>query len=202
MSRLRKGKKYKGAGFADHFKSACAMKSPLYKVTVAGESPEIEEQPSTPAVEEKTTDLEQSGASQATIESTTDKDIIPKKVGSTNRMSAREDWMKRTEDKKKKAADAVAAEEKAVADELAERTYETESGETGFVDDYEEGSSRKDRKGEHKSNKQEIKELRKTGEISRKEAKDLKKTSKKLKKSNRKATKAARKADRRARKGK
>ena len=202
MSRLRKGKKYKGAGFADHFKSACAMKSPLYKVTVARQSPEIEEQPSTPAVEEKTTDLEQSGASQATIESTTDKDIIPKKVGSTNRMSAREDWMNRTEDKKKKAADAVAAEEKAVADELAERTYTTESGETGFVDDYEEGSSRKDRKGEHKSNKQEIKELRKAGEISRKEAKSLKKTSKKLKKSNRKATKAARKADKRARKGK
>jgi len=220
MSRLRKGKKYKGGCFADQFKSAMTMKSPLYESefvakqetmpAVAGETPT---EPSTEEpVDETKNDLQKSGAADATIKNLgpDDKPLSEKKevVDTQERLTrgrgleARKAWKLRNQQKQEDAAEAKAAEEKAIADELAGRTYETESGETAFVDDYEEGSSGKERRGEHRSNKQEIKDLRKSGDITKKEAKSLKKASKTLKKSNRKSKKAAKKKAKRARKGK
>lgn len=226
MSRLRKGKKYKGAGFADHFKSAITMKSPLYEVTIAGTS-EVEKsgalETETPTTEEKGAELEKSTAA-ATVENLSDQDIVPKKVGSTNRMSAREDWLRDNETKQKEAKETAAAEAKAEEDALEAKRYRTEDGEIAFEDDYEEGSSGKARRKEHRSNKEEIRDefkadkadikaRRKSGEISRKEAKKLKKgekgekkglkkASKTLKKRNKQATKAAKKKAKRAKKGK
>lgn len=246
MSRLRKGKKYKGAGFAGQFKSACAMKSPLYKVAVAGEVSEPEvELPESPKLKEKTGDLIKSGASKATTENIGDKDIVmesspnvdtvhedkpdqvEKKIGSGVRRTAREDYFTANKEKQKEAAETKAAEEKAAADaEEAEEavTYRNADGEMVFKDDYTEGSSGKERRGEHRGNKAEIKEeykedkarlkeMRDSGKISKKEYKEmlkeekaekkgLKKSSKTLKKSNRQNTKAAKKAAKRARKGK
>ena len=243
MSRLRKGKKYKGAGFAGQFKSACAMKSPLYKVAVAGEVSEPEvELPESPKLKEKTGDLIKSGASKATTENIGDKDIVMdsspsvdtvhedkpdevgKKIGSGVRRTAREDYFKANKEKQKDAAAAKAAEEKEETDAEEALTYRNAEGEMVFKDDYTEGSSGKERRGEHRDNKGEIKEeykedkarlkkMRDSGEISKKEYKEmlkeekaekkgLKKSSKTLKKSNRQNTKDARKAARRARKGK
>lgn len=243
MSRLRKGKKYKGAGFADHFKSACAMRSPLYKVAVAGEvsEPEIE-LPESPKLKEKTGELQEAGASKATTENLSDKDIVmdsspsvdtvhedkpdqvEKKIGSGVRRTAREDYFTANKEKQKEAAETKAAEEKAAADAEEAVTYRNADGEMVFKDDYTEGSSGKERRGEHRGNKAEIKEeykedkarlkeMRDSGEISKKEYKEmlkeekaekkgLKKSSKTLKKSNRQNTKAAKKAAKRARKGK
>jgi len=220
MSRLRKGNKYKGGCFANQFKSAMTMKSPLYETEVATEEatqPAVAGQtPTEPStenpVDETKNNLQKSGAADATVKNlgvddkplSENKEVIDTQERLTRGrgLEARKAWKLRNQQKQEDATAAAKAEAEAKEAALEEKRYRTESGEIGFEDDYEEGSSRKDRKGEHKSNKQEIKELRKSGEISRKEAKDLKKKSKKLKKSNRKATKAARKADKRARKGK
>ena len=220
MSRLRKGNKYKGGCFANQFKSAMTMRSPLYETEVATEEatqPAVAGQtPTEPStentVDETKNDLQKSGAADATVKNlgvddkplSENKEVIDTQERLTRGrgLEARKAWKLRNQQKQEDAAEAKAAEEKAIADELAGRTYETESGETAFVDDYEEGSSGKERRGEHRSNKQEINDLRKSGDITKKEAKSLKKASKTLKKSNRKAKKAEKKKAKRARKGK
>lgn len=229
MSRLRKGKKYKGAGFADNFKSAITMKSPLYEVAIAGDSPEVEksgtletETPTT-EVEKNTDELEKSSASQATIDNLTDQDIVPKRTSSRS-LSSREQWKEDSANKKKKAAEDKAAEEAAAEEALEAKRYRSEDGELVFEDDYVEGSKGKDRRKEHRENKGKVKDefkadkarlkaMRDSGEISKKEYKQmlkgekgekkgLKKASKTLKKRNKSDTKAAKKKAKRAKKGK
>jgi hypothetical protein len=210
MSRLRKGNKYKGAGFADHFKSACAMKSPLYEVAVAGNTTE-EELPESPAVEGQDA-LTKAGAATATIQNF-GPDDIPPKTGSTSRNQARKDWHAGN---KEKAEDAAAEaerlkQEEEAAEALAEtKRYRDADGNLVYEDDYDKGMTGKERRGESKQNKKQIKEefradkadiksRRKSGEISRKEArgekKDNRKEKKSLKKANRTLKKKARKGD-------
>jgi len=220
MSRLRKGKKYKGGCFADQFKSAMTMKSPLYESefvakqetmpAVAGETPT---EPSTEEpIDETKNDLQKSGAADATVKnlgpddkpSSENKEVVDTQERLTRGrgLDARKAWKIRNQQKQEDTAAAEKAEADAKEAALEEKRYRTESGEIGFEDDYEKDSKGKARRKEHRSNKQEIKELRKSGDITKKEAKSLKKDSKTLKKSNRKAKKAAKKKAKRARKGK
>ena len=123
MSRLRKGNKYKGASFADQFKSACAMKSPLYaEVPVAGKTEEPLPTSPTDNTADKTATLEQSGAAGATVKNLSPKDEVPTKVGSAGRMAEREAWMARNKQKAQDRADEAERlkAEEAAAEELAE----------------------------------------------------------------------------------
>lgn len=220
MSRLRKGNKYKGGCFANQFKSAMTMKSPLYETEVATEEatqPAVAGQtPTEPStenpVDETKNDLQKSGAADATVKNlgvddkplSENKEVIDTQERLTRGrgLEARKAWKLRNQQKQEDAAAAAKAEAEAKEAALEEKRYRTESGEIGFEDDYEKGSKGKDRRKEHRSNKQEIKDLRKSGEITKAEAKSLKKASKTLKKSNRKAKKAEKKKAKRARKGK
>ena len=213
MSRLRKGNKYKGASFADQFKSACAMKSPLYaEVPVAGKTEEP--LPTSPAdnTAEKTATLEQSGAAGATVKNLSPKDEVPTKVGSAGRMAEREAWMARNKQKaedRAEEAERLKAEE-AAAEELAEtKRYRDADGNLVYEDDYDKGMTGKERRAESKDNKRaikkefredkaDIKARKKSGEISKKEAKALKKANKAEKKSLKKANRTLKK---KARKG-
>tara|TARA_R110000751_G_scaffold37366_2_gene90589 strand:- start:484 stop:1182 length:699 start_codon:yes stop_codon:yes gene_type:complete len=217
MSRLRKGNKYKGGCFADQFKSAMTMKSPLYqsevvaeKVTqpaVAGQTPteELETSP----VEGAKLQLEESSAAGATVQNF-GPDDIPPKIGSNSRNQARKDWNERN---KQKAIDAVEeakqlkAEEEAAAAEAERSNYRDEDDNIVFQDDYEAGMSGKERrkesrqnkkgiKADRKSDKADIKARRKGGEISRKEARALKKKGAAEKKGLKKSNKTLKKKNR------
>ena len=85
------------------------MRSPLYsEVAVAGgEDKDLDQPlPESPAGQ-SSEELKQSGASSATVENVTDKDIVPKKVGSSQRRTAREQWMIDNEQKQKDAGDSI-----------------------------------------------------------------------------------------------
>ncbi len=209
MSRLRKGNKYRGASFADQFKSACAMKSPLYaEVPVAGNPDASGDLSST----EKAEELQKSDAADATVKNLSPKDEVPTKVGSAGRMAEREAWMARNKAKaedRAEEAERLKAEE-AAAEELAEtKRYRDEDGNLVFEDDYDKSMKGKERRAESKDNKRaikkefredkaDIKARRKSGELSKKEAKALKKANKAEKKSLKKANRVLK---RKARKG-
>lgn len=214
MSRLRKGNKYKGASFADQFKSACAMKSPLYaEVPVAGKTEEPLPTSPTDNTADKTATLEQSGAAGATVKNLSPKDEVPTKVGSAGRMAEREAWMARNKQKAQDRADEAERlkAEEAAAEELAEtKRYRDADGNLVYEDDYDKGMTGKERRAESKDNKRaikkefredkaDIKARKKSGEISKKEAKALKKANraekKSLKKANRTLKKKARKGN-------
>lgn len=211
MSRLRKGKKYKGGCFADQFKSAMTMKSPLYEIALVTEEatqPAVAGQTPEESIDENKSDLQKSGAADATIKNLGPDDKPSSEIDTQERLTrgrgldARKAWKIRNEQKQIDTAEAEKAEADAIEAELEQKRYRTEGGDVAFEDDYEKDSKGKARRKEHRSNKQEIKELRKSGDITKKEAKSLKKASKTLKKSNKKAKKAAKKKAKRARKGK
>ena len=188
MSRLRKGKKYKGGNFACQFKSAVTMKSPLYEtaeVAIAGKAPE-EEMPESTTVS-ASEELKNSGASAATINNLGPDDVVPKKTRQT--VSERQAWMDKNKQKAEDRAEEAARikAEEAAAEEAAEtKRYRDADGNLVYEDDYDKGMTGKERRAESKQNKQEIrkefredkadiKARRKSGELTRKEAKALKK---------------------------
>ena len=97
MSRLRKGGKYKGASFAEQFNLAKGNKSPLFFAAIADATKQAVENAKS-IVEEKMEDPEIQAMADAAKDSGPE-DIIPKKIGSSSRRSARSDFFTRSAEK-------------------------------------------------------------------------------------------------------
>tara|TARA_B100001057_G_scaffold497025_1_gene600057 strand:- start:2477 stop:3163 length:687 start_codon:yes stop_codon:yes gene_type:complete len=126
MSRLRRGGKYTGGSFAKSFSQAKMNGTPMFSmytsplnVAVAGEDPDSAEDISKPDAED--------GASSASQNTGSIKDVVPKKVGSEGRRSSLNDYFAKTkmmaEDKAEEAKEEAEkqAEEEAAAKAEEER---------------------------------------------------------------------------------
>ena len=144
MSRLRKGKKFKGGSFAETFKQGVAMKTPFAKVVVAGEQSELP----TSAV-----DGAAAAATEAAKSSPTD--IIP---GDTD--YSREEIGAYFQRRK-------LAKEKEELEKLKESQTEdpttpaADEGTIGFSDDYDDTDTAKSIRKESRENKKEIRQAAK-----------------------------------------
>ena len=118
MSRLRKGGKYKGASFAEQFNLAKGNKSPLFFAAIADATKTAVENAKS-IVEEKMEDPEIQAMADAAKDSGPE-DIIPKKIGSSSRRSARSDFFTRSAEKQEEKDAQEEAERLAKEKEEAE----------------------------------------------------------------------------------
>ncbi len=182
MSRLRKGKKFKGGSFAETFKQGVAMKTPFSKVVVAGEQNELP----TSAV-----DGAAAAATEAAKSSPTD--IIP---GDTD--YSREEIGAYFQRRK-------LAKEKEELEKLKESQTEdpttpaADEGTIGFSDDYDDTDTAKSIRQENRQNKKEIRQAAKAQKKDAKQNfKDAKAAAKQLKGKDKRQAKKAARQDKRA----
>jgi len=220
MSRLRKGKKFKGGSFAQTFRKGIAMKAP-FAVVVAGED-NTEEPPSPEDLDEDT--------SNAAKTSLGPKDEVPNDVDYSREEV--DDYFEMRKQAKEEAAEAKAKEEEAAAAEEEAAAAEAEreglsQGENiagSFENEYSDDMTGKERRQESRENKGQIRDAKKEakaaakdelknkkkaikasglkGKDKRQAKKSARKDKKADKKSIRKNKRSAKKSNRKAKRGK
>lgn len=201
MSRTRKGGKYTGGSFASQFSMNHKGKSPLFATAIAGQEPQADG--GAPDLSEP--DAEDPDMSDAAKANSSPNDIIPKKLGSASRRSARDDFFNKTKEMEEEAAAKAEAERLAAEEEAAakEGMYLDEDGKPIYDDDYDPEMTGKERRAESKANKGQIKDEFKAdkaaikasglkGSAKRQAIKAERKKKKSAKKSNRKGKRNAR----------
>tara|TARA_R100001460_G_scaffold35739_2_gene68650 strand:+ start:232 stop:873 length:642 start_codon:yes stop_codon:yes gene_type:complete len=182
MSRLRKGKKFKGGSFAETFKQGVAMKTPFSKVVVAGEQSEL-----------PTSDVDGAAAAATEAAKSSPTDIIP---GDTD--YSREEIGAYFQRRK-------LAKEKEELEKLKESQTEdpttpaADEGTIGFSDDYDDTDTAKSIRQENRQNKKEIRQAAKAQKKDAKQNfKDAKAAAKQLKGKDKRQAKKAARQDKRA----
>ena len=223
MSRLRKGKKFKGGSFAQTFRKGIAMNTP-FSVVVAGESNEEQ----APDQEERKEAAKESGQAEAVSRSLGPKDEIPSDTDFSREQV--DDFFARKEAEEKQIAEQKEQEEKekqkeeeaAAAEEEREGLSQGENIAGSFENEYDDGMSGQEKRAESKENKGQIRDAKKDAKAEAKDefkakklaAKDLKGGDKRSakkdarkdkrgdKKSIRKNKRSAKKSNRKAKRGK
>jgi len=213
MSRLRKGKKFKGGSFAQTFRKGIAMKAP-FAVVVAGED-NTEEPPSPEDLDEDT--------SNAAKTSLGPKDEVPNDVDYSREEV--DDYFEMRKQAKEEAAEAKAKEEEAAAAEAErEGLSQGENIAGSFENEYSDDMTGKERRQESRENKGQIRDAKKEakaaakdefknkkkaikasglkGKDKRQAKKSARKDKKADKKSIRKNKRSAKKSNRKAKRGK
>jgi hypothetical protein len=190
MSRLRKGKKFKGGSFAETFKQGVAMKTPFAKVVVAGQS---EIPTGDPAI-----DGAVDAASKAAKSNPAD--IIPSDTDySKEEIGAYFQRRKLAKEQEEFEAKQKAAEEAANQTDPTTQAADASRGEQiGFDDDYADAGTKKEIRQEAKQNRKQIRTQKKDSKaLAKQKKKDAKAAAKKLSgKDKRLAKKAARQGSR------
>ena len=195
MSRLRKGKKFKGGSFAQTFRKGIAMKTP-FAVVVADENAEENN-----ALENTQEDVKDEDMSTAAKTSLGPKDEVPSDVNVSREEV--EDYFERRKQAKQEAAEAkekeeeeeAAAAEVEAAEAEREATSQGENIAGSYEKEYDPTMTGKQRRQESRENKGQIRDAKKTAkQTAKQEFKDKKQAAKQLKgKDKRQAKKSARK---------
>ena len=162
MSRLRKGKKFKGGSFAQTFRQGIAMNTP-FSVVVAGESNEEQ----APDQEERKEAAKESGQAEAVSRSLGPKDEIPSDTDFSREQV--DDFFARKEAEEKQIAEQKEQEEKekqreeeaATAEEEREGLSQGENIAGSFENEYDDSMSGKQKRAESKDKRGDKKSIRK-----------------------------------------
>jgi len=181
MSRLRKGKKFKGGSFAKTFRQGIASNTPFAKVVVADQGADEEVQDLETRQQEAAND-ETSAAARSDLspkdEIPSDTDYSREEVDAyfQRRKLAKEqealDKAKREQEEEEASA---AEEEAAAAEEEREATSQGENIAGSFESEYDPTMTGKQRRQESRENKQQIRDAKKTAkQTAKQEFKDKK----------------------------
>ena len=177
MSRLRKGKKFKGGSFAQTFKQGIASNTPFAKVVVADQGADEE-------VKDLETRQQEAANDQTSAAARSDlspKDEIPSDTDySREEVDAyfqRRKLAKEQEalDKAKREQEEQAADEAEAAEEEREATSQGENIAGSFENEYDPTMTGKERRQESRENKKQIRDAKKTAkQTAKQEFKDKK----------------------------
>ena len=225
MSRLRKGRKYKGSSFASAFKGMLKGGNSPFAVAIASNLNEEEE---------TTESVEDPNSADAANDAKTDKDIVPSDTDysreEVDSYFQRRKLAKEKAELEKAKADKEAGEKAKEEEEAGKKEEERESLSQGeniegsFENEYDDSMSGKEKRAESKENKGQIRDAKKEAKaeakdefknkkadikdsgIKGKEKRDAKKDARKDKrgdkKSIRKNKRSAKKSNRKAKRGK
>jgi len=206
MSRTRSLGRYKGASFAEEFKSHSKGFSPMFKgpsnamQDQMDDMVNITEQMRNELRREREDSEIHERKEQMANNKPTSEDTVPERLG--DRRASIDSYKAGAKKAKEEAEAAKLAEEEAEAEK--EKLME-EYTKDGYTDDYKEGMTSKEAKLEHKENKGELKDRykvakgeakdrKKSGEITGKEFRAIKKEEKSKKKASKTSSKCKKKA--------
>ena len=170
MSRLRKGKKFKGGSFAQTFRQGISSNTPFAKVVVASQDAEEAVQD----LENRKQEAAEDGTAAAATSSLSPKDEVPSDTDYSREevdayFQRRKLAKEKEELEKAKQQEEEKAEEAAAEEEEREGTSQGENIAGSFENEYDPTMTGKERRAESKENKKQIKEAKKEAKATAKD---------------------------------
>ena len=213
MSRLRKGKKFKGGSFAQTFRQGISSNTPFAKVVVADQGGDEEPQD----LETRQQEAAGDDINPKTRTELGPKDEIPSDTDYSReevdayfqrrKLAKEQEALDKAKREQEEQAASEADEEAAAAEEEREATSQGENIAGSFENEYDPTMTGKKRRAESKENKQQIRDAKKTAKQTAKQEfkdkkqaiKDKRADKKSIRQNKRAAKKSNRKAKRKAR---